>query len=331
MERPVVDVAEQTTAIIRSSGERTDALCKALISREIAEENVFVICERPFERALLKMCDVALDSGNPFTIVVDADLLLRNGAILELVDEMRVASENVFHLQGSIVDKLTLSVRGAGPRLFRTKTLEAMRKLVPEPGTELRPEAHLIQGMVNRGYETVRAGVITALHDYEQFYRDVYRKAFVHGHKHPKMVADVIPGWRQLRDADPDYEFAIRGLWDGLSSRNGLTLDIEKLPTDVGAILDELNLKEKPPLDISEFQNGFVEKTIRSGNWETPQETHLEYLPGYRKRISTVARELYWLRVAPFLAGCVVERFGVWMKRVARGGSDSRPDTSPTE
>ena len=54
-----------TCVVIRSAGERTEELCRYLAAQQVPEENVVVIREHPFSRAVLKSFEVGLDFGLP--------------------------------------------------------------------------------------------------------------------------------------------------------------------------------------------------------------------------------------------------------------------------
>ena len=67
------------TVVIRSVKERTEELCKKLILQQgIPEENLFIIHERPFSRAMRVGYQLGIDRNLPWTLYIDADVFLRD-------------------------------------------------------------------------------------------------------------------------------------------------------------------------------------------------------------------------------------------------------------
>jgi hypothetical protein len=82
-----------------------------------------------------------------------------------------------------------------------------------------RPETRLYKEMGRRGYATLRNPIIVGLHDYEQFYRDLYRKMFVRAKKYEARVPFMrkVLGDQYLQD--PEARAMMWGLLDGVVDR----------------------------------------------------------------------------------------------------------------
>ena len=252
--------------IIRAAGERTLGLCQALVERQVPPGQVQVVQAAPFEAALRQCYEKGIEAGAKWTLTLDADVLVGPGAVAELVSYGDSAGDQAFHLQGRVYDKLLLCARIGGLRLYRTALLPQLLDRIPEPGIALRPECDTILAVQQAGWNSVAVSSVHALHDFEQYYGDVYRKAMLHAHKHPDSTRALVPRWKELSRNDPDYLVALRGYWDGLQADAAPLLDMRAFQ-DRAKILQELGLSEKGELtgSIDEVLHyeAFVGKTIR--------------------------------------------------------------------
>lgn len=134
-----------------------------------------------------------------------------------------------------------MSTRDAGIRFWRADHLEEAMATIPEAGATHRPESAARQAMHDRGRRSVQVKLVTCLHDYEQFYRDIYRKAALHSVKHPS--------WRHLplawrRSPDIEYQVAARGWGDG---GPGVT-DVRAYQAAAALALEQMGVTEREPL-----------------------------------------------------------------------------------
>jgi hypothetical protein len=107
--------------------------------------------------------------------------------------------KEVFHFQGSIHDKLWHAhKRPAGHRMFRGKCLSELISLVQE---HTRVEASLLGRYKGIGKKSASVDEMFGLHDYEQWYSDLYRKGQMHSVKH-KFWGLHIQRWRKSQDMD---------------------------------------------------------------------------------------------------------------------------------
>jgi hypothetical protein len=266
-----------------------------------------------------KICDEAIRAGKEWTLVVDADLLVSPIRIRRFVELARQTHDSVFQVQGFILDKVSGIVRNGGPRLYRTSTLSEARAHVPADGESHRPESvDLIEGMQRLGYRSVVAPLVLATHDFEQYYRDIYRKTYAHSIKHPAWIAEVVPFWREEGKRDPDFRIALRGMWHGLNSDMRLQTDIRTLPSDIEEVLQEQGLTEKDCLDADAISADDIEHTLANHaaviEWE---QRVAEQKTTSWQRFERKYREMGGLRFAPWALGWGLERVGLGIKRIA--------------
>jgi len=279
--------------IIRSAGERTDACCKSICEQIVGAENVVVIREAPFERALARMCDVAVKRAAKWTLSVDADVLLDVEATRAALRAAENCDPKTFHAQPPIVCNLFGGIRMAGVRIFRTEHLRRFKSLIPPSGAEMRPETFVVNQMQAEGYNTVVLPEVVGIHDFWQYYRDIYRKAFVHGQKHVNRLPVLLPTWKERSLADPTFRIALQGAFDGLTSYGPVVLNPAYHEERATNALKNQGLAEIPAIGVDSFTNLSVSDILQAHDWpvlsaevreaRTPTPSRLQKL---RKKLS---------------------------------------------
>ena len=181
-------IDDAVTVVIRSVGERTENLCREIIGTQIAHQNKSPVREKPFARAVQRTFQIGIDQGRPWTLAVDADTLLLPGVIQSLCEYAVKQEANFFKAQGLIIDKFLSSPRPAGPHLYRTAHLTAALKYIPERVENIRPETFILKKMIQQGCSVVKADLVFGFHDFEQYYRDIFRKIFLQSKKHTRQA-----------------------------------------------------------------------------------------------------------------------------------------------
>lgn len=255
-------VRQDVTVIIRSAGERTTDLSHQLLREQVPTRNITVICEYPFTRALRKSFELGCELGRPWTLCVDADVLLWSSSIEILFNWVRAADSKVFQIQANLFDTIFGGPRKVGIRLYRTSLLGKALSCIPSDGVTLRPETFVCEQMASLGFPSVYRNQTIGLHDFEQCYRDIYRKAFVHAHKHEAYMQLLEPLWQRLAGHDPDYEVALWGFRAGQLSNDTVPLDVRCFPRDLSPLLVSQGWQEKKELKLTNDAEWDVDKLI---------------------------------------------------------------------
>jgi hypothetical protein len=256
-----------TTFIIRSVGERTEKLCKKLILKQgISEKNVFIVREVPFSASLRKSYQIGIEENKKWTFCVDADVLLRNRAIENLLEFAEPFDESVCEIQGLVLDKFFSGPRQAGNRLYRTSHLSKVIKHIPEEGVSIRPETYTLQQMSKKGYSHVVIPYILGIHDDKQFNYDIYRKAFVQAVKHLGMADLLITHWKKNIDKDSDYQVALKAFSDSLLNTDPLYINSKQ--NLYREMFEKAGFDEKSKLDIDSYSLNDIENRISQWNIE---------------------------------------------------------------
>ena len=254
-------MGHRLTIVIRTADERTAAVCTELVSSQARRANIQVLNERPFEAALRKTYETGIRLAAPWTMTVDGDVLLRNGAIEDFVASAEELPSNFVQIEGRVHDKLVGSYRQAGHRIYRTALLSKALQLVPNPGEQIRPEFSVLHKMALLGHPSRRIGAVLGIHDYEQFYRDLYRKAFVHANKHPELIHHFVTRAKASMQYDLDFKVFLRGLRRGLEHSGPVHIDVAAFG-DRAAELTSLGLQERPRLQPDAFGFDDVDRLL---------------------------------------------------------------------
>ncbi len=168
------------------------------------------------------------------------------------------------------------------------------------------------------------------LHDYEQYYRDLFRKAFVHSNKHRGWASYYMSYWSRLSCEDADYQVALWGLRAGLIYDETVKIDADLFPQEITALLQMRGWQEKSELlptrwtcaEIGRFVDSFVpppeyEATRR---WfEAAPSTTVAYAASRVAWLCEAFRRVGFYRILPWLAGKGLQRVGhrlqTWAER----------------
>jgi len=275
---------------IRSAGERTERICYQTVQKQAPAAEIVIIHKKPFKKALEECFKKGIQSSKKWLITVDADMILFPGAIDLLLREAEKMPPHYLQLQGKILDKITGNIRKAGPRIYRVSSLPMLLKKSKSLEDHIRPESRIISEFANDGKPSRYIAVVTCLHDYEQYFKDVYRKAYVHAVKHPEFLPKMIEESSERQVEDYDYKVILKALWDGLTDNAKISIDTRLFTDSSKEALEYLQLEEKKELGGELTIKNFVE----TGNYVCPNEVLKENKFNYhdqpKQSIGTVKR-----------------------------------------
>ncbi len=238
--------------VLRTAGERTAELARKLVESQKPYNEVFVIQEVPFGRAVEKTFEIGIESGKKWTIGMDADVLLTSKAIATLVNFAESRKDYVFEVEGRLFDKLFGGPRWCGLHLYRTAMLDRALEIAKRRDSVHRPEFHVISGMHEAGFTQVRSNAILGIHDFEQDYTDYYRKGFVHAQKHSQELRILLPTWKFLARCDADFAAVLCGVEAGAAEAGIASTDVSRFES-ISKELDARNFLPKDPIRVENF------------------------------------------------------------------------------
>lgn len=262
------------TVVVRFAGERTGALCVRLVTDQgLSATQVHTIREAPFLAALRRSLEIGIAENRVWTLCVDADLLLRPGSIRTLIKLASRSTENTSELQGFILDKFFGGPRPGGVHLYRTALLAKALELLPSGGMEIRPENYVLNRLRAEGFPYKVVPYVVGLHDYEQYYKDIYRKTYVYSWKHIHRTEFFSSLWRPQAIDDPDYQVALRGFGAGFSDYLHVDVDVREKRFRLTA--EDLGRAEKDTLKLSDWTLERVETILHT--WAETREYRTEF------------------------------------------------------
>src|SRR5690606_24769415 len=153
-----------------------------------------------------------------------------------------------------MLDKFFGGIRVGGVKVYRTDYLKEAVKLIPEPNESLRPESFTIKKMTDKGYQQLQTNVVVGVHDFEQYYKDIYRKAITHSVKHAQYIPLLRTFWEREGKRDLDYMVLLEALQDRELYADRNVLDIQTYGKRVEEILIKLCIEEKSDINLKGFR-----------------------------------------------------------------------------
>ncbi len=255
-------IKEKTTVIVRAAGERTTEACVYLLERMFGVGQVIAINEVPFSRAVRKGFEYGIEAAREWTLILDADVLVRQASIYELLAYADTLPREAFVIQGLVLDKVFGVRRPAGNHLYRTCHLRQSLGCIPMDETTLRPESATIDAMAGQGYLFYQKPFVVGLHDYEQHPFDLFKKSFVHARKHHYLIKEVLPYWAAAAQNDPDFITIILGARAGNVFEGDVHIDRQYLDRVCREFLGDNECPAKPPLKPVDYDESRIDAII---------------------------------------------------------------------
>jgi len=176
--------------------------------------------------------------------------------------------------------------------------------------------------MAALGYPWKTVPYLVGIHDFEQYYLDIFRKCFIHAHKHADMAELFLSFWREKAGSDPDYAIALHGFASGVEHGGDVSIDSRQAVYQ--ALLSEYHLQEKQALDPAACSLAAVEQLI--AGWVEPPLYKKLYPDKFglvslaraeiskKQRISQLAADLGMIRLIPYAIGMLLQKAGKWLQ-----------------
>jgi len=230
--------------IIRASGERTESKCIKLTENQ---GNVNVIRAFPFGESIRQTYLKAIELKQEFIPVIDADVLIYPHAIQAGIDDIKKASltQKIFCLDGKTNDKIFMKNRRAGIHIYKTELLETALQFIDND--HIKPETNVRNNMADLGYKTHVGDIVYGMHDFEQYYKDLWRKAVCQTEKLKKMLKKKPEKWKKLAKTDNDFLVIYNAHVYGNKFVKDIKIDA-RMDFDAEKQIKILGLEEKDPL-----------------------------------------------------------------------------------
>lgn len=264
MREPAFARIDDVTVVIRCVGERTEAVCRDLVVGQVASEaQVVLVREKPFSTALLHSFERGIAAGRDWTLCIDADVLIRAGALFIHREHARALARNAFGFSGYLVDKFYSRKKRRGLHFYRTSLLDKALPYVGRSGGEMRPETFVKGAMQRQGHRWGAVDEVFGIHDFEQYFGDIFRKMAVRAQKSPGDCDWLLRRADRLGTQDDDFFVARLGLHFGRSLQpEAVSLHADHWHDTAEAVLASNALAEKPELDVGSLASDHVQRAI---------------------------------------------------------------------
>jgi hypothetical protein len=121
-----------------------------------------------------------------------------------------------------------------------------------------------------QGFPWKGINYLTGIHDFEQYYVDIFRKCFVQAHKHQEYAEIFISYWPQQVIMDFDYKIALKGFIDGIDFEGDVHIDTHQ--EIYRELFEKLQIVEKSDIPPGYFSPSDIELLVK--NWIEPPIYH---------------------------------------------------------
>lgn len=245
-------ISDRIKVVVRSIGERTTAACiKSIVSQGFPRDSISVVTAYPFSEALRQSLCVGLDARKDWTLIIDADVVLRSDAVARILRVADSRPANVCEVHGLVLDKLFGEFRLAGNHMYRTSMIPIVLDCISYEGQVERPETSALRAAAAKGHPFQKVALAVGIHDYEQKYADIFRKGLLQSYKHLGKSGDFLCYWRDNMRSDTDYRVALEGFAFGLIFRPEVL--VNAADDQINAAFSSLEIPEKSAaFDISD-------------------------------------------------------------------------------
>ncbi|MDZ7841066.1 MAG: hypothetical protein U5R46_09665 [Gammaproteobacteria bacterium] len=248
--------------VVRAAGERTEEACIRIAQAQHDSDEFFVVREDSHAGAVEETLVAAARQDVDWVVALDADMLLYDRALLTMQGTLSTFDLSVGVVHFGVADKL-YRMRRWGVTVYRKRVVEqglpVLRKLRKD--RNLKIERAMIKCLEKDGTGVEFLKIDVALHDFYQYYRDLYRKAYLNAVRNPGLNERALRCWKKAAPGDPDYKVILQGAIDGLQEWRQLTNSIRDFGRlQSAAVLETLHLKEKAPLTETD-----IEKVVPCG------------------------------------------------------------------
>lgn len=243
--------------VIRTVGERTEEVCIELVNRQKGEqESLHVLRKNTHAKAVESTIAIGLESQAKWLVAIDADMLLTPGSISTIRKEIRLCPDSIAVLHPAVVDKL-YRMRRWGLTVYRKAVMSELNDKFQniKKKQNIKIESAAIKALgENKQRQVYFSREVSAIHDFYQYYKDLYRKAYLNVSRNQGFNKDVKKCWMRLAKSDPDYLVMYKAMEDAIVEDRDLSNSISDFKSsELDKIVSGLGLKEKLPLTWDEY------------------------------------------------------------------------------
>jgi hypothetical protein len=280
----------EVLVVVTSVGERTESVCIALLAEEVPQKNIVLLNNKvSFQEKLKESFQTAIDRKSVWMLRIDADVLVKKGAIDEILKFAAESAPNTFEVHTKMLDKFSGGVRPGGAKLYRSSLLQKAIDLIPAKEVSYRPETFVLKEMEKLGYPWIQTEVVVGLHDYEQFYKDIHRHTITNTIRGAEFIDFWKRYWKNHEEEDFDFKLALFASSEAEKYKNSNVLDVNSYyEKDLAEFLQKNNVKEKIPLDMKALNQSSISEIVENFK---PEKEYYEFIEFIDSRYGQKGKE----------------------------------------
>lgn len=213
--------------IIIHSNERTVKKCGELLYQQVSRDKVHLVSDKPFAMSLKRAYELALTFSEKWFIIIAGDQYILPEVVKGFEAEIEL-NPDVFRISGRGYDKLWMDTRLLAPCVYNTSYLKEALSI--DFLKQIRPETYVIQKL-DIPY-ILKRNFVTSMHDFNQYYSDIYRKGVFQNDKNVNYINEIIEKLESSEDMD--HKIFLEGILGNLNFKQSM---------------GKYNLTEKQPLN----------------------------------------------------------------------------------
>ncbi len=173
--------------VVRATNEATKEILVKQLKNQMAVKDLLVVMpeKESFELKLKRGFEIALEKMKPFSVFIDADILLKSNAIKKTKQTIVNLKEDSLGFGFRLWDFFYDQPKFRGFHVYRTSYLSKAIDFIPFGLKELRPESFVKKKMQAIGHqlENNLSFYVAGVHDYYQNANDIYYKYLIRAHR----------------------------------------------------------------------------------------------------------------------------------------------------
>ena len=210
------NITPHLTVIVRASGEATTPyLMKQLNKQVTSDDNLSVIDnQESFEMKLKQGFEKAFKINNPFSVFIDADILVRSNVITKIRSLCFKLNDNDLGFGLRLWDRFYDQPKFRGLHIYQTKFLKLAIKHIPDVGDTIRPESFTKNSLSenNVRWNNNLTRYVAGIHDYGQYSADIFYKFLIRKERSDEKEIFKLKKTINQRVYSKDFEVAMKAL-----------------------------------------------------------------------------------------------------------------------
>lgn len=254
---------EDVDIIQRRCGERTQDI---YLDTFTGAQNIDVVYGEDLLDAVIKCLKIASKKDDGWTLFIDADVMLYDGAVYHMDRFLNTLPEEIIDIGFAYDDKFLVKPIYGVHAHRNTHIKELYEWFIKYASIGPKSESkNLKKFYKEKGYISIKKNLVVGNHDFEQYNYDIFNKSVIRGVRQRKRI-DLFISYLEAHEYDSDIRVAIQGL-----------LFSKDFPLDTNCSRNNELIKEGfTKLDIQE-KNKISKKCLNVSKYNVLEKDIFEY------------------------------------------------------